>query len=446
MPPRQRDRPSNLGPFPFPSSPGSSAPRRSDISIDPLEATPPFFDVSFSPHRASPLHIGNEPLTTPRLNTLAQQFRNLLVGDVVRGVQVGLEGGSTDPSLARAGSLEYVSIRWFDVAALLARGRDDAAAAAAAAHDADRTGDTSFSELRFVATRKKGLCIDIEYENILYEALLLPTLDEGHDTPRGRLDGPFDGVHHPLRAPGSLAVDARVKSEEFLRLPLLLLRMPASLKTFVTDFLARTFDCRISPLPLGTRSIVSAWETWISNAGLPSSGPLAKDVALTLGFYVPGLRERGAAEANGEDADSSATATTRLGIRSLDIIIPAADLARFLREGQTASVGHRRAGEGQDNYWKDDARKRRKLAGGSSEEGWEWLGAASGDRGGDVGSKNPFTEALARYLDQHLALDLFHPGVQIAKIACAGFALSETRIKIFSHALGKGSEPGEVMV
>ncbi|KAL2753108.1 hypothetical protein ACRALDRAFT_2030171 [Sodiomyces alcalophilus JCM 7366] len=424
MPPRHRDHTSNLGTVP--SSPISSAPRRSDISIDPLEGTPPFFNVSFSTHRASPLHIGHEPLTTPRLNTLAQQFRNLLVGDVVRGVRVGLEG--TDPTLARAGSLEYVSIRWFDVAALLGQ----------EASDPDRTGDTSLSELRFIATRKKGLCIDVEYENVLYEALLLPVLDENSDTPRGRLNGPFDGLH-TLQVPGSLAMDSAVKSEEFLRLPLLLLRMPASLKTFVTDFLTRTFDCRISPLQLGTRSIMSAWEMWISQAGLPSSGPLAKDVALTLGFHVPELGESGTTDLSGEDA--GATATTKLGIRSLDIIIPAADLARFLREGQTGQAVKR--GE-RGAYWQHDRRKRRMLAGGSSEEGWEWLDEASDgrDSGSDIRSKYPFTKALARHLDQHLALDLFHPGVQITKIACAGFALSENRIKIFSHALGKGGDPG----
>lgn len=247
-------------------------------------------------------------------------------------------------------------------------------------------------------------------------------------------NGPFDGVHK-LQAPGSIAVDSVVKSEEFLRLPLLLLRMPASLKTFVMDFLARTFDCRISPLQLGTRSLVTAWERWIANAGLPSSGPLAKDVALTLGFYVPeGGGEGGPADAAGEDAGATAAmTTTKLGIRSLDIIIPAADLARFVREGQTGPVGSRRERE---TYWQHDQRKRRKLAGGSSEEGWHWLDATG------VRSKYPFTDALARYLDQHLALDLFHPGVQITKIACAGFALSESRIKIFSHAVGRGSDPG----
>ncbi|USP75425.1 hypothetical protein yc1106_02699 [Curvularia clavata] len=47
----------------------------------------------------------------------------------------------------------------------------------------------------------------------------------------------------------------------------------------------------------------------------------------------------------------------------------------------------------------------------------------------EINSK-PFTAALSRYLNHHLALDLSHPKVQISRISCSSFQLGTERLKI----------------
>jgi hypothetical protein len=62
----------------------------------------------------------------------------------------------------------------------------------------------------------------------------------------------------------------------------------------------------------------------------------------------------------------------------------------------------------------------------------------------------PFTEALGLYLDQHLGLNLFHPGTRVTKIACGEFAMSESRLKFFAPAdlgnNGSGSDGSPSLV
>lgn len=43
---------------------------------------------------------------------------------------------------------------------------------------------------------------------------------------------------------------------------------------------------------------------------------------------------------------------------------------------------------------------------------------------------NPFTNALSSYLAKHLALDIFHPKVQISRISCNSFHLGTERLKL----------------
>ncbi|KAM0284032.1 hypothetical protein ACHAQH_002227 [Verticillium albo-atrum] len=411
MPPRRRKRASATEGTPAaPSSPPTSNPNE-ELHDPP----PPFFNTSFSTHRASPLYVGNGPLSPARLNELALRLRDTLVGDVVRGVQVGLEG--SDTSLGRAGSLERVVIRWFEVGALLGQEPESIRRPVSR----DLSSDALFGS-GAGATRKRGLCIEMRYENALCTAVMLPVL-EG----KGRASKDAFQPRNGAAIPGWLGIDAdtEVDKEQFIHLPLLLLRMPTPMKAFVTAFLARTFDCRISPLRLGTKTLVGAWERWIEQAGLPSQGPLAKDLVLTLGFYTPPPTESAAT------SEESTQAAESLGIKSIDIIIPPADLGRFAQVGESRAIGAKRKRPSQS--WDNDPRKRSKLAGGSSEEGWGWRDSAEQ---GDGVAKQPFIEATADYFDKHLAIDLFHPSVRIAKIACGGFALSENRIKVFS--LGSG--------
>ncbi|KAL0944947.1 siroheme synthase [Colletotrichum truncatum] len=393
MPPRRRKP--NGDPEP------ESERERVSPSAEDLEPPPPFFNTTFSTHRASPLYIGANDLTYARLQTLSQRLRDTLVGDVVRGVQVGLEG--SDSSLGRAGPLEKVGIRWVDVDALL--GAEDTEA------DLSRDLDESGLE-RTGQSKKRALVFEMRYENALCTAVLMPLLTE-------KAQPASDGLQsaNELDIPGLLADESSAEDTHFLHLPLLLLRMPTPLKSIIVDFLSSTFDCRINPMRLGTKSLTAAWEKWIQDAGLPSKGPLAKDMVLTLGFYVPPT-EAG----DGEDEQ----APERLGIKSIDIIFPADELRRFTKEGRVLANGRTGKRKAPTQGYEDDARKRKKLAGGKSDEGWAWRE----DRG--TKQQQPFLNAVGAYLDEHLALDLFHPGVRVTKIACGGFVLSEGRIKVFT--------------
>ena len=68
--------------------------------------------------------------------------------------------------------------------------------------------------------------------------------------------------------------------------------------------------------------------------------------------------------------------------------------------------------------------------------GWRAAGAPRNPSSPPAPSSphHPFAEALRAYLDRHLALDLFHPGVRVLKIAGDGFSLAEGRVKLFRPA------------
>ncbi|KAK4446888.1 kinetochore complex Sim4 subunit Fta1-domain-containing protein [Podospora aff. communis PSN243] len=324
-----------------------------DISLahsSDFDSAVPFYNTTFSAHRVSPLYIGKQKLTPRRLETLAHRLRDMLVGDVVRGVEVGMEGDFL--GLGRVGSLEAVEVRWVALKGLLDLGRG-------------REGSRDLGEEE----------------------------DEGE--------------------------------EEFLRMPLLLMRMPVPLKGVMAEFLATEFDCRVSALRLGTRSMVRSWEGWIRTAGLPTKGPLAKDVVVTLGFYIP--PKEGVEDADEEEEEEG---SGQMGLKSIDVFIPAAELRKFVDAG---AEFWRTKPKGTAATWEEDAAKRRKLAGRLHEEGWEWRQKRTGDEVSALEEQH-FTEALGRYIDKHLGLNLFHPGVRIIKIACGGFVMSEGRIKVFAPA------------
>ncbi|KAK1624471.1 kinetochore complex Sim4 subunit Fta1-domain-containing protein [Colletotrichum phormii] len=395
MPPRGRPRAAESDPESLPDRPSPS-------SLEEREPPPPFFNTTFSTHRASPLFVGANTLSFPRLQTLSQRLRDTLVGDVVRGVQVGLEG--SDSSLGRAGPLEKVGIRWVGVEALLGAADDT---------DPDLSRDLVSDAFGAddAARKKRCLVFEMRYENALCTAVLLPSLSEKMAE---ESTGGLQSANN-LGVPGLLASSGSKDDRHFLHLPLLLLRMPAPLKTVIVDFLSSTFDCRISPLRLGTKGLTTAWERWIEDAGLPAQGPLAKDMVLTLGFYIPP-----AVTSDGTDEQPP----DGLGIKSIDIIIPAEELKRFTKEGRALTNPTLTNKTGLTQGYQDDPRKRKKLAGGKADEGWGWV-----DGEGD--QQEAFLHALGAYLEKHLALNLFHPGVRVTKIACGGFVLSEGRVKVF---------------
>lgn len=466
MPPRGRKRQRvESEPEPEPRQSSTSPDRSSPEGLQQEESPPPFYNTTFSTHRVSPLYIGKQSLSREQLQTLSQRLREILVGDVVRGVEVGLgrADGEDGGAMGRAGALEFVDIRWVSVGTVMditgSEQNDD--------EDADEDEDTTqrpdldWSELVERVRDKKALHILLRYEMAECTALLLPSSTSSSSS--------NDDEQQPRTSPFTISGSQPTEPpnpSHFLHLRLLLLRMPAPLKTVITDFLSTTFDCRVSNLRLGTRSLVQSWESWIRTAGVPASGPLAKDVVLNLGFYIPPpspLEEKenngnatGGTGATGQDKEG--LAQEALGIKGIDVIIPAAEVRGFVEAGKKLVAGGERQkdnGKGttttttkEKPTWETDPQKRRKLAGRLGEEGWEWRTRTSGDdhhgndndndnddndtTGGQLQSPSPFTEALARYVDKHLGLNLFHPGVRVTKIACGGFVMSEGRLKVFA--------------
>lgn len=371
----------------------------------------------------SPLYLGTEPLTFNRLQILSQRLRDRLVGDVVRGVEVGLgPEGEGSGALGRAGVLERVEMRWVNVASVLGISREEV------------------EDLEGALQGKGALHIELRYEMASCTALLLPPLtgsgrDKGGNTGRTQFS-------MNIGANGMEDDQQTVDSSRFLSLPLLLLRMPTPLKAVIGDFLSTTFDCRVSPMRLGTRSLVGSWEAWIRSAGVPPRGPLAKDLVLSLGFYVPPSEKAVGEDQPGEEGKEEVMpGDHHLGLKSVDVIVPAAELRRFVAAGKRLEANSQTKRTASMQWgWEGDQRKRRKLAGRLFEEGWEWREASSDEI--DASDSQPFTEALASYLKEHLALNLFHPGVRVVKIACGGFVMSESRLKLFVHPPSGEDEGG----
>ncbi|KAK1758753.1 kinetochore complex Sim4 subunit Fta1-domain-containing protein [Echria macrotheca] len=382
----------------------------SQTSSDDVPAAP-FYNTTFSAHRLSPLHLGPDDLNPRRLQTVAQRLRDTLVGDVVRGVEVGLgRDDGDDPVMGRAGALEAVELRWVRMATLLDLGSSE--------------GDKEEDDGQLLRN-KNALSLSLRYEAASCTALLLPPLDDDTDQqqqPAAQTDSDFWGHKTDAKVPDK---------SRFLHLPLLLLRMPAPLKSIIAEFLSVTFDCRVSPLRLGTRSILRAWESWIKSAGLPTRGPLAKDVVLTLGFYIP-PSSSSAPIAQGGDGDEEDPESQKPGLKSVDIFIPAPELRRFVDAAaatSSSSSSSFKPAAAQSRQDEDDHDEKKRttqlLAGLLNEEGWSWNNRAN---------HHPFTHALALYLDAHLGMNLFHPGVRITKIACGGFVIADGKVKVFAPA------------
>lgn len=433
-------------------SPAPSGSNSADSSVidplgdedDPNFPLPLFYDTTFSAHRVSPLYLGKDgDLSNKRLGMLAQRLRDVLVGDVVRGVEIGLGGPAEDSAMGRYGALERVGIRWCSLGRLLdvePLAEDDEEG-----QERDANWENMVRWLDALRDNEKNnnrvLQISLEYENHMFEALLLPSLGE-EDTESTQQDEMQFYVGEAGKG-----TQRRQQKRQFLNMPLLLLRMPPPLKIVIAEFLATAFDCRVSALRLGTRSLIGALEGWFRTVGVQSRGSLAKDITLWLGFYFPVDKDKDGAgnghvqrdHSDEDDEEGRDVGHGQLGLKSIDVSIPISDLKRFVTAGrQLLDRGggvKRKSGSFGEWGWEIDIRKRRKLAGRLYEEGWEWrhdVGEESEEKG--ERQEYPFTEALGRYIDRHLGLNIFHPGVRITKFACGGFVMSEGKLKVFKPA------------
>lgn len=313
----------------------------------------PLYDATYTAYRLSPLYHGsNILLDEMTLRMHARRMRDILRGDILRGVDVGA-AGSTDGNIS--GTLE--SCKWDlfgDEEAWEQLHRPDAAAPAEQEEPGDLTDAPALNP-----ASARGVHIELRYQKAHHTALLLRDPSETPNLPTG-----------------------------FTSLPLLLVRMPAALRDTLTTYLTQTFDTRLAPLHLPSTFLATTLERLLANADDDDndSSPLPSRLHLQLSF------------------------PTTPSLRSLDISLPRSDLPAFLHRGGAAAAA-------------PPVTEKTSLVTG------------------------PLTSALARYLDAHLALDLAHPAVRLAKIALPPLlALSaDGRVKLFSPdggVVGRGVVDG----
>jgi hypothetical protein len=215
------------------------------------EAPYPLYNTTFTLHRVSPLYTGpDRRLDHAALQQHAKCFRDLLAGDVLRGVRVG--GGPGEEVLARVGALR--SVIWQVLVE----------------EDAWR-GD---EETRGEVAAGRGILVRVCYEKTEYRAILL----------RGR------------------GADAVVEQMGFQHFPLLLTRMPAALRATFTEFLATTFDARVAGLPLSSACLATTLARYMSDCGVGEDGTpvdlvessrtlrnAVQDVQVLIGFDLPAM-------------------------------------------------------------------------------------------------------------------------------------------------------------
>jgi hypothetical protein len=202
--------------------------------------------------------------------------------------------------------------------------------------------------------------------------------------------------------------------------------MPLPLRSVIIDFLSNTFDCRISPLRLGTQTLLTNLERWIPVSKLMSGSTASKDVVITLEFSLT------APATPHPRIDEPRTADP--GLRAIDVIIAPSELRRFRDEGTKRRPPHVTGKSKRRFAWAEHALKRRRVDRNLLEEGWDWRYTmrVDTDSASSMAAPYPITEALGTYFDEHLALNLFDSRTRITKVACGGFVLSENRLKLFS--------------
>ncbi|KAI9807466.1 MAG: hypothetical protein M1833_000211 [Piccolia ochrophora] len=311
----------------------------------PVPTTPsPLLNKTFTTHRLSPLYTPSSTtplLTSATLTAHARALHDILRGTVLRGVRVGLDASSSTAStdnrdLERAGALVRVSWTLFASSRGEAGGGDDDDGEGGGDGDGDGQGVT-------------GIHISIIYESAEYTAFLLrssPTNDDENDK----------------------------NDPNFTALPLFLTRMPRSLTSTLTSYLATHFDTRVGALALPSAFLLTRLEAALRPPLSALAAPL-RDVLVQFRF--------------------AAAAAAAPACRTVDVTIPREDVARFAARGKALGRG--------------------------------------GDRDrAEVGTA-PFTLALAEYLATHLALDMRHKEVGVGKVACGEWVLGgEGRVKLLN--------------
>lgn len=313
----------------------------------------PLYDTAFTLHRTSPLYTGlDHPLERVDLQQLARKFRDILAGEVLRGVQVGLDPDYT--VLGTSGALRSVvwgplpyEERWDEHNEVQVDNEED-------------TG-SGLDESR-------GHSISIKYEKTEYTAILFrDTTGNGNvwDTTLG----------------------AGEVKDGFESFPLLLCKMPGPLRDTFVEFLATTFDARVSILQFPNNYIMKSFEQYVGYVCLGEDGEPLSDaessrtlkrvvggVDVQIGFDVPGG-----------------------SLKSITMKLTQQDLPRIIAMGKKLQ---------------------------------------------NTPGNAPFFDAMVGYVNKHLALDLTHDRVKNTRIACNAFVLgAEGRVKFIYPGPEEGSSP-----
>ncbi|KAK2623523.1 hypothetical protein QTJ16_007077 [Diplocarpon rosae] len=301
----------------------------------------PLYNTTFSLHRLSPLYTGSDaPLDNAILRQHAKRFRDILAGEVLRGVRVGLS--KEDDVLARVGALLTVTWRLLP-------------------EEEAWTGeeDPSSDDATMTWALCRGTIFTVTYEKMVYKAIMMR--NERGDYPDASM------------------VTVREEMDGFQSFPLLLVKMPGSLREAFTSFLATTFDIRISLLHLSSMYLTDTFERYLEDISMGEDGELLdliersrtlrniiKEILVVVGFDIPG----GSA-----------------ALKTIEINIDREDVPRMLARGKAIDRHTER--------------------------------------------ESPFFDALTSYIQGHLALDLQNDKVKIVRIACGAFVLgSEGKIKL----------------
>jgi hypothetical protein len=225
----------------------------------------PLYNTTFSLHRLTPLFTGgNLLLNNATLQQLALRFRDILAGEVLRGVRVGL--APEDGVLARAGGLQIVTWK------LLPEEE---------AWVADDETELGIDETKMSLAASRGILVTVTYEKMAYRAILLRDLrNQGLDETMAGTEESKDGFQH---------------------FPLMLAKMPGALRETFTDFLTQTFDTRVSALHLSSSYLTNAFERYLADISISDDGSLMdvvdtgrslrsiiKDTAVFIGFDLLG--------------------------------------------------------------------------------------------------------------------------------------------------------------
>ncbi|EKG14232.1 hypothetical protein MPH_08607 [Macrophomina phaseolina MS6] len=247
----------------------------------------PLYDATFTAYRLSPLYHGPNPLLEePTLRMHARRLRDILRGDILRGVDIG--GGNTDGSTS--GTLERCTWDLIGDEVSWQRLHQPGAEEQEAEQPGELTDAPSLAP-----SEARGIHVELRYQKATYTAILLRDPENPSATP-----------------------------PDFTSLPLLLVRMPAALRATFNTYLTTAFDTRLALLRLPSRFLCTTLESILCHT--PTADLLTR-LQLQLSFPT---------------ACSAAT------LRNIDITLAPGDIASFVERG-AALLPSRALGKGDKN-------------------------------------------------------------------------------------------------